>query len=182
MSRVRYYLSTKFHGHPIIPSIGYPVPIFPLPVPPDLFRRGPRRPSASSALAAAASSPAILCKGVTDKRRRGEGGNLVGSSLPSLSSRLPSFSRLLSSLRPSVWFSSFLTTLNHHHGRTVGWNMLVLSQKLYQVMRGLCIKFGPNRRYPSMCICLPICFPDLIRPDHRLWPANPRENLIFDGF
>ena len=44
MSRVMYYLSAKFHGHPIMTSIGSPIPIFPLPVPPDLFRRGPREP------------------------------------------------------------------------------------------------------------------------------------------
>ena len=54
------YLSTKFHDHPIIPSIGSPVSIFPLPVPPDLFGRGPRGLSASSALAAAASSPVFF--------------------------------------------------------------------------------------------------------------------------
>ena len=70
---VTIYLSTKFHDHPIIPSIGSPVSIFPLPVPPDLFGRGPRGLSASSALAAAASPPAILCMDVTGKRRRGEG-------------------------------------------------------------------------------------------------------------
>ena len=70
---VMIYLSTKFHDHPIISSIGSPVSIFPLPVPPDLFGRGPRGLSASSALAAAASPPAILCMDVTGKRRRGEG-------------------------------------------------------------------------------------------------------------
>ena len=73
MCPVTIYLSTKFHDHPSIPSIGSPVSIFPLPVPPDLFGRGPRGLSASSALAAAASSPAILCRDVTDKRRKGEG-------------------------------------------------------------------------------------------------------------
>ena len=51
MSRVMYYRSTKFHGHPIMSSIGSPVSIFPLPVPPDLFRRGPRDSSASVASA-----------------------------------------------------------------------------------------------------------------------------------
>ena len=54
------YLSTKFHDHPIIPSIGSPVSIFPLPVPPDLFGRGPRGLSASSALAASAFSPVFF--------------------------------------------------------------------------------------------------------------------------
>ena len=60
MSPVTIYLSTKFHDHPIIPSIGSPVSIFPLPVPPDLFGRGPRGLSASSALAAAAFSPVFF--------------------------------------------------------------------------------------------------------------------------
>ena len=60
MFPVTIYLSTKFHDHPIIPSIGSPVSIFPLPVPPDLFGRGPRGLSASSALAAAASSPVFF--------------------------------------------------------------------------------------------------------------------------
>ena len=60
MSPVTIYLSTKFHDHPTIPSIGSPVSIFPLPVPPDLFGRGPRGLSASSALAAAASSPVFF--------------------------------------------------------------------------------------------------------------------------
>ena len=60
MCPVTIYLSTKFHDHPMIPSIGFPVSIFPLPVPPDLFGRGPRGLSASSALAAAASSPVFF--------------------------------------------------------------------------------------------------------------------------
>ena len=60
MCPVTIYLSTKFHDHPSIPSIGSPVSIFPLPVPPDLFGRGPRGLSASSALAAAASSPVFF--------------------------------------------------------------------------------------------------------------------------
>ena len=60
MSPVTIYLPTKFHDHPMMPSIGSPVSIFPLPVPPDLFGRGPRGLSASSALAAAASSPVFF--------------------------------------------------------------------------------------------------------------------------
>ena len=60
MFPVTIHLSTKFHDHPIIPSIGSPVSIFPLPVPPDLFGRGPRGLSASSALTAAASSPVFF--------------------------------------------------------------------------------------------------------------------------